>query len=89
MTNKKETLLEFPCEFTIKVFGVASDQFEPAVMDIILKHHADLHESAIRRRPSKDNKYIALSIILHIESKQQLDYIYQDLTASPYVIMAL
>ena len=39
MTDEpKETLLTFPCDFTIKVFGTASPAFDAAVSDIIHKH---------------------------------------------------
>lgn len=83
------TLLTFPCEFVIKVFGMASDQFEVEVLTIIRKHVADLRENALRSRPSKDKKYLALTITIHAESKEQLDDIYRDLSASPHVLMAL
>jgi putative lipoic acid-binding regulatory protein len=87
MTDKK--LLSFPCEFPIKVFGVATDQFEINIIRIIQQHVPDLHETAIQKRPSKDGKYLALTITVFVKSQKELDDIYCDLTASPYVLMAL
>lgn len=87
--NTKQSPLTFPCEFVIKIFGAASDSFESQVLDIIRKHCPDIHNSAVRNRPSKDGKYLALSITVPVDSQQELDAIYYDLTASPIVLMAL
>ena len=81
--------LTFPCDFVIKVFGATSTEFEEQVAKIIRKHQPQLAAGAITHRPSKDGKYIALSITLSVTSQKELDAIYYDLSASPYVIMAL
>jgi len=81
--------LEFPCEFPIKVFGTATEDFEKAVIMIIRKHVPDVREDFLKSRPSKDGKYIALTLTVHATSREQLDTIYQDLTSCPYVLMAL
>ncbi len=87
--ENKESPLHFPCDFVIKVFGLASDQFELEAITLIRKHITELREDAIRSRPSKDGKYLALSITITAESKDQLDAIYRELSASPHVLMAL
>jgi len=84
-----ETLIHFPCEFAIKIFGVASDEFEVNVLTLIRKHFPDIKENAIQSRLSKDGKYLALTITVNANDREQLDTIYRDLTASPYVLMAL
>lgn len=84
-----ESLLKFPCDFTIKVFGLGSDEFEAAVLVIIHKHAPNLSGRAIQSRASESGKYRALSITIHVDSKEQLDNIYRDLSSSPHVIMAL
>jgi len=84
------TFLEFPCAFTIKAFGKATPEYETAVLEIVKKHANDLlTEGSVRQRYSKDNNYLALSITIQAQSKQQLDDIYQDLTKEPLVTMAL
>ncbi|TAK78268.1 MAG: DUF493 domain-containing protein [Gammaproteobacteria bacterium] len=83
------TLQTFPCEFTIKVFGLASDEFKATVSEIIRKHVASFSHDAIQSRPSEGGKYSALSITVHVESKEQLDRIYEELSANKQVIMAL
>lgn len=84
-----EELLHFPCEFVIKIFGLASDEFEVTVLGIIRHHVKDLNEDAIKNRPSKDGKYLALTITIHVDSREQLDAIYRELSSSPHVLMVL
>lgn len=79
----------FPCEFPIKVFGKTSDAFEINVLSIIRKYVPDIRENAIRSRMTKGGHYTALTITIFAESRKQVDNIYQDLTKSPYVLMAL
>lgn len=89
MTQPPDTLLTFPCEFAIKVFGNKNDEFETTVVSIIRKHYKDLQENAISNRPSKDSKYLAITVTIQAESKAQLDAIYQELSSNPAVLMVL
>jgi putative lipoic acid-binding regulatory protein len=90
--NSQETAgkgLTFPCDFVIKVFGLASAEFETAATDIIHKHFPTLSDTDIQRRPSKDGKYNALSFTVVADSREQLDSVYRELTSNPLVLMAL
>jgi len=87
--EKDEPLLKFPCDFTLKIFGRGTDEFDAAVLMIIHKHAPNLSGRAIQSRPSENGKYRALSITVHVESQEQLDDIYRELSACPQVIMAL
>jgi len=87
--DQGETLLTFPCDFTIKVFGKVSDEFEAEVLMIIHKLVPNFSDTAIQTRNSETGKYTAFSITVHVDSKEQLDNIYYELSASPHVIMAL
>lgn len=88
-SRKSKQLLEFLCDFTIKVFGMGTDEFETTVLMIIHKYIPNLSDRAIHTRTSENGTYRALSITVHVESRQQLDDIYQELTSSPAVLMAL
>ncbi len=87
--DDKPSLLTFPCDFPIKVFGTATDEFETTALSIIHKHVPNLPENSLRSRPSKDNKYLAITVTVPINSQKQLDDIYIELTACPLVLMAL
>ncbi len=84
-----ETLLTFPCDFVIKVFGNKNDEFEKTVLSIVQQHCSNLKENAFQHRPSTDGKYVAISVSVHVDSKEQLDAIYKDLSSNPNVLMVL
>ena len=86
---EEETLFEFACEFPIKCMGLNNSDFESAVIEIMNRHVPDLGEGAIRSRASNEGKYCAITVTITARSKQQLDSIYIDLTASRHVTMSL
>lgn len=83
------SLLKFPCDFPIKIIGAANSEFELAALAIVRRYAPDLKEDAIRTRPSKDGKFLALTVSVNATSKEQLDNIYKELTANELVLMAL
>ncbi len=88
-TNPSQSLLQFPCEFVIKIFGNAHEEFEVQALTIIRHHIKDLAENAIKSRLSKDGKYLALTITMPIDSREQLDAIYRELSSNPLILMVL
>ncbi len=88
MTNQ-DSALTFPCDFPIKVMGPASDAFETEVKAIINRHASETEQLDITTRLSKGGKYRSITIQLRANSRQQLDAIYQELTACEQVLMAL
>lgn len=86
MTN---TLMTFPCDFRLKVFGAATLEFEQAVLAIVREHVPTLSDRAVTTTPSKGNQYTAMSIQFEAESREQLDAIYTALSQHPLVKMAL
>ncbi len=88
-TEATPNLITFPCDFSIKVFGAATPEFEVTILTIIQHHCPNLSENAIVQRNSKAGKYLALTICVHVDSQKQLDDIYRELSANPLVVMAL
>ncbi len=91
MSQEQEegTLLEFPCEFSVKAMGLTSPDFDMAVLEVIRRHVPDMPEGCISSRPSKNGKYTAITVTIQATSKKQLDAIYQDLTDHKHVLMSL
>ena len=89
MSGGDETLLEFPCDFPIKVMGRAEPGFDALVVELVRRHAPDLGEGAVSSRPSKGGKWVSVTVTLRAESKAQLDAIYLDLTTHEKVVMAL
>src|SRR5882762_2619333 len=74
--DEHETSLKFPCEFSIKIFGLNNSEFETTVLSIIRHTIKDLKENAISSRSSKDSKYLALTVTINVNTKNELDHIY-------------
>ena len=81
--------MEFPCQFPIKVMGLAEENFDLLVVEIVRRHAPDLSEGAVKSRHSSAGKYISITVTVTAQSRQQLDNIYLELTAHEKVIMAL
>lgn len=90
MSNEKnESLLKFPTDFTIKVFGKDDTEFETTVLKIIREHVKELPDESIQSRMSENGNYKAMSITMHVTSREQLDNIYRALSSAPEVLMVL
>jgi len=87
--NQEETLLEFPCDFPIKVMGRASEGFDLKVVELIRRHAPDLSEGAVSVRESRAANYLSVTVTVRATSRAQLDDIYRELTASDDVMMVL
>ena len=82
-------LMEFPCEFPLKVFGHNDAGFEELVLDLVRAHCPPGTEFRVKRNESSKGKYQSLTISFTAQSRQQLDAIYQSLTDSEDVVMSL
>jgi putative lipoic acid-binding regulatory protein len=85
-----DTLLEFPCEFPIKIMGHKHANFAQNMCQLLQKfvsHDVDMNSTT--ERPSRTGKYISLTIVITAESKSQLDNIYQALYEHEDVSMTL
>lgn len=88
-TSKEESLINFPCDFTIKVMGKVDTPFEKDVTSIVKKHFNDIKAEHIEKRLSKEKNYLSLSITVHAQNKAELDALYLELSQNQYVLMTL
>jgi putative lipoic acid-binding regulatory protein len=84
-----ETLMEFPCEFPIKMMGRDTPEFHATVRKLVEKHTGPLDDSAFQSAQSRKGRFVSITATVTAESKAQLDAIYEDLTAHDDVLMAL
>lgn len=82
-------LFEFPCEFPIKVMGRDNEAFRSLTRAIVERHAGMLAGASITQRSSSRGKFLALTYTIEAQSRAQLDAIYQDLTDSGVVLVAL
>jgi putative lipoic acid-binding regulatory protein len=88
-TDKEESLIDFPCEFPVKVMGAAIPEFHSRVHEIAKQHDADLNQEQTKIQNSKTGKYVSLTLNFHASDKAQLDALYNDLTNCELVLWAL
>ncbi len=86
---ERPSLLDFPCDFSIKSMGVASDDFDALVVEIVRRHIEDLAEGAVRTRASSGGKYVSVTVSIRAHNQAQLDAIYRELTAHERILMVL
>ncbi|MCF8149429.1 MAG: DUF493 family protein [Burkholderiaceae bacterium] len=84
-----ETLLEFPCDFPLKIMGAAEADFAQSIVAVVLAHAPDFDPGLVEMRASKGGKYLSLTCTVRAVSQQQLDALYRELTAHPMVKVVL
>ena len=84
-----KNIIEFPCSFSIKVFGAHGSTCVADTEKIVAQHFPDLAKDRIKIKDSKGGKYCAINIEIDVDSQQQLDAIYTDLSKCPSIIMVL
>ncbi len=85
----QESLIEYPCDFPIKVFGRSQEGFAKAVMQVVTRHDPDFKPGSIQMRNSSQARYVSLTCTVRATSRQQLDALYQELCDHPMVAMVL
>jgi putative lipoic acid-binding regulatory protein len=81
--------LDYPCRFEIKAMGRNDNRFNALVQSIVTRHisQEDLLNSKVR--PSREGKYVSITVIIRASGKQQIRAIYADLAQCPEVLMTL
>ena len=84
-----QTLLEFPCEFPIKIMGRESQQFRRLARALVEMHTGPLDDSRIHFASSRNGSFVSVTVTVPAQSQQQLDAIYREVSANADVLMAL
>ncbi|MEZ5564619.1 MAG: DUF493 domain-containing protein [Gammaproteobacteria bacterium] len=84
-----ESLLEFPCSFPLKVMGNNQPDFEQFVVEIVRTHTGSTTLDQVSSRPSRNARYLAVTVTFTATSKAQLDDIYRALSGSERVLFLL
>ena len=89
MDARKESLIEYPSKFPIKVMGAKADGLVHAITAIAKEHDPLFDASTIELRESGAGNYLGVTITVTATSREQLDDIYRALTAHPMVKVVL
>jgi uncharacterized protein len=85
----KESLIEFPSQFPIKVMGAKVDGFVHAITEIARQFDPAFDASTVELRDSSAGNYLGVTITITATSREQLDELYRTLSTHPMVKVVL
>ncbi len=83
------SLIEYPCEFPIKILGHTRAGFAQAILEVVNRHAPDFDGATLQMKSSKHGKYLSITCVVNATSRAQLDALYQELCDHPLVVMVL
>ena len=86
---RRDSLIEYPCAFPIKVMGLKVDGFVHAMTEVAERFDPSFDARTIELRPSKGGNYLGVTLTVHATSREQLDDLYRALTSHPMVKVVL
>jgi len=87
--TRKDSLIEYPSLFPIKIMGVKADGFVHAITTIAEQFDPGFDASGIELRDSKGGNYLGITITITATSREQLDELYRTLSSHPMVKVVL
>lgn len=82
-------IIEFPCDFPVKIMGKRVDEFAQTIGDVVRVHAPDFDVATIEMRPSSSGKYLSLTCTVNATSQAQLDDLYRALSSHSLVSYVL
>ncbi|QKV54614.1 YbeD family protein [Comamonas antarctica] len=86
---RKDSLIEYPSLFPIKVMGVQHEHLVSSITAIARRFDPTFDASTVELRPSSTGKYLGVTITVTATSREQLDDLYRALTSAPQVKVVL
>ncbi|MBA2676381.1 DUF493 family protein [Ramlibacter sp.] len=86
---RKDSLIEYPSRFPIKVMGTKGDGFVAAITHIARQFDPGFDASTVELRDSSAGKYLGITITITATSREQLDELYRTLSSHPMVKVVL
>lgn len=86
---RKDSLIEYPSKFPIKVMGTKADGFVHAITALAHQFDPSFDASTIELRDSSAGNYLGVTITITATSREQLDGLYQALSSHPMVKVVL
>ena len=86
---RKDSLIEYPSLFPIKVMGIKAEGYVHAITHIAHQFDPTFDAATIELRESKGGKYLGVTITVTATSGEQLDELYRTLSTHPMVKVVL
>lgn len=71
--------IEFPCDYPIKVMGVASETFQQLVLEVVHRHASPVPQDRVTERASAKGNYISVTVVIEATGEEQLNTIFREL----------
>jgi len=85
----RDSLIEYPCRYPIKVMGQAHPDLLPAVVALCRRFDPGFDPLGIEQRASGARTFLGLTVTVEATSPEQLDGLYRALSAHPLVRVVL
>mgnify|MGYP003608587072 CR=1 FL=1 len=86
---RKDSLIEFPSLFPIKVMGAKVDGFVATMLAIAREFYPQFDETLLELRESRAGNYLRVTLTVTATSREQLDDLYRALSGHPLVKIVL
>ena len=86
---RKDSLIDYPSLFPIKVMGVKVDGLVHAITQVAHQFDPAFDASTIELRESSGGKYLGVTLTVMATSREQLDELYRTLSTHPMVRVVL
>ena len=81
--EQRESLIEYPSRFSIKVVGVNENGFVTAMTHIAKQFDPTFDAATVELRESGGGKYLGVTLTVLATSREQLDELYRTLSTHP------
>lgn len=87
--SRKDSLIEYPSLFPIKVMGQKVDGLVTAITHIARQFDPVFDATTVELRESRGGNYLGITITVTATSREQLDELYRTLSTHPMVKVVL
>jgi len=85
----EDTPLTFPCQYPLKVMGKNTPEFRSRMREVITAELGAGQPLEVSERTSGNAKFVSLTCLVDVPSRDELDRLYRTLHATGMVLMAL
>ena len=82
---RRDTLIDYPCAFPIKVMGARQDGFVHAMTELARQHDPGFDAATVELRESSGGKYLSVTIEVYLETREQINALYAAFNAAPEI----
>ena len=85
----KAPVIEFPCDYPIKILGKAHRLFRETVLAVVARYDPEFCQDRVQEKISAGGTYASLTVWITATGETQLGELFEDLKATGLVTMVL